>query len=210
LRATLATDPTIFGDATLTVNQSALFIALGTGNTISNVDEQTYKKDWVVYVTDANGIAVPNINLTIKVLPVEYGKGNLVFANSWGYSSNVVFCPNEDNGAGTPSNAYNGVLDAGEDANGSGTLEPGNVISVTPGTVKTDATGRATLSVIYAESYAPWVKVKLRAEAVVAGTESSKEAQFVVAGSSADFSNQSNPPAGVVSPFGVNGCSVPN
>ena len=42
-------DP-VFGDASVTVNQSALFIALGTGNTISNLDPQTYKKDWVVYV----------------------------------------------------------------------------------------------------------------------------------------------------------------
>jgi hypothetical protein len=211
LRATLASDATIFGDATLTVNQSALFIALGTGNTIQNIDEQTYRKDWVVYVTDANGIAVPNINLTMKILPLKYGKGVLMFSTSWVYDpAAVVFCANEDDGGGNAANAYNGVLDAGEDFNGSGTLEPGNVISVTPGTVKTDATGRATVSVIYAESYAPWVQVKLRAEAVVSGTESSKEAIFVVSGSSGDFSSQSNPPAGLISPFGTNACGVPN
>ena len=73
--------PKAAGNATLTVNQSALFIALGTGNTISNLDDQTYKKDWVVYVTDANGVAVPNINLTIKVLPVAYRKGRA--ESSW-------------------------------------------------------------------------------------------------------------------------------
>jgi Bacterial Ig-like domain (group 1) len=206
VRATVAADSTVFGQASLTVNQSALFIALGTGNVISNIDPQTYKKDWTVYVTDANGVAVPNITLTIKVLPVLYRKGRLVFGtSSWGYASDVVTCANEDTN-------YNGVLDAGEDSNGSLSLEPGNVISVTTtnstatgstGVLTTDNTGRGTISLIYAESYAPWVQVKLRAEAVVSGTESFKEAIFFVSGSSEDFSSATNPPAGVVSPFGT-------
>lgn len=213
LRATVSGSSTVFGDTTLTVNQSALFIALGTGNVISNIDPQTYKKDWVVYVTDANGVAVPNINVTIKVLPVQYRKGYLKFSGGWDYDSTVVVtCANEDLN-------YNGVLDAGEDFNSSGALDPGNVISVSTtgatsasstGTVKTDSTGRATISLIYAESYAPWVQVRLRAEAVVSGTESSKEAIFWVVGASEDFSSATNPPAGVTSPFGVNACSVAN
>jgi hypothetical protein len=205
IQAVVADVPAVNASASLTVSQSALFIALGTGNTISNIDEQTYKKDWVVYVTDANGVAVPNITLTMKVLPLSYGKGTLVFADGgWGYNpADVVFCRNEDRN-------YNGVLDAGEDDNGSGTLEPGNVISVTPGTVKTDATGRATLSLIYAESYAPWVQVTLRAETLVAGTEFSKGSTFIVSGSTTDFNKQDTPPAGQVSPFGVNGCASPN
>lgn len=205
IRATVASAPAVFGDAALTVNQSALFIALGTGNVIENIDPQTYKKDWVVYVTDANGIAVPNIDLTIKILPLSYGKGELKFANgAWGHViGSSVFCANEDLN-------YNGVLDAGEDTDGSGTLEPGNVISVTPGVVRTGADGRATVSVIYAESYAKWVTVRLRAEAVVSGTESSKEAVFVVPGESGDFTNANVGPAGQSSPFGVNGCGTPN
>ena len=204
IQATVADFAAVTGTATLTVNQSALFIALGTGNVITNIDPQTYQKDWVVYVTDANGVAVPNITLTLKVLPLHYGKGTLAFSSgAWRYSADVVFCKNEDIN-------YNGVLDAGEDANGSLTLEPGNVISVSPGIVKTDTTGRATLSLIYAESYAPWVEVKLRAETVVSGTESSKESIFIVTGLASDFNQQSIPPAGQVSPFGVNGCATPN
>ena len=214
LRATVSgTSVTNATLATLTVNQSALFIALGTGNTITNLDPQTYQKDWVVYVTDANGIAVPNINVTIAVLPVEYGKGDLTFVGTaWTYSSNVVFCPNEDVN-------FNGTLNSGEDANGDGVLQPGNVISVTTaatgsaastGTVRTDTTGRATISLIYAESYAPWVRVRLQAKAVVSGTESVKEAIFIVTGAASDFTSASNPPAGVESPFGINACAVPN
>lgn len=205
IRAIVASAPSITDDVTLTVNQSALFIALGTGNVITNVDEQTYRKDWVVYVTDANGIAVPDVSLTIKVLPVRYGKGNLIFNGTrWDYDANVTFCANEDTN-------YNGVLDPSDNnANGNNTLEPGNVIAVSPGVVRTGTDGRATISVTYAESYAPWVEVRLRAEAVVSGTESSKEAIFTVSGSAQDFGSADNEPAGSISPFGVNACAVPN
>lgn len=215
----------VSGTTNLSVNQSALFIALGTGNTIQNIDDQTYRKDWVVYVTDSNGIAVPNITLTIKVLPLLYGKGTLGYdsvAGSWGRTAGSIDCPNEDDG-GTPfnlANVYNGVLDPGEDRNGDGRLQPGNVISVTAaggttgtsvGTFTTDATGRATISLIYAESYVPWVKVRLSASAVVTGTESNTQADFFVSGAASDFTSKTVPPAGVVSPFGVvPDCTNPN
>lgn len=211
LRASVASNSAVSGTAALTVNQSALFIALGTGNVIESLDPQTYKKNWVAYVTDANGIAVEGVTLTFKVLPQRYGKGSLAWnGKTWVYSSNVRFCPNEDKN-------YNGVLDLDpananldEDDNGSGTLEPGNVISVTPGNAKTDSSGRITLSLIYAESYSPWVEVTLRAEAVVSGTESSKEATFFVDGLASDFSSETVPPAGRVSPFGTNACATAN
>ena len=199
LRATVAAT-SVTGTATLTVNQSALFIALGTGNVIDNIDPQTYKKDWVVYVTDSNGIAVPGVTLTIRVLPTRYRKGVLVFdsvvAKAWVYGPVSPWCASEDANA-------NGVLDAGEDFNGNGTLEPGNVISVTPGTVTTDSSGRATISLIYAESYVPWVEVRLSATAIVSGTESKKESVFVVTGLASDFTNSGVAPAGITSPFGT-------
>ncbi|MCU7374923.1 Ig-like domain-containing protein [Paucibacter sp. O1-1] len=46
LKGTVAGSTSVTGTALLTVNQSALFIALGTGNTISNFDNQTYEKNW--------------------------------------------------------------------------------------------------------------------------------------------------------------------
>ena len=82
--------------------------------------------------------------------------------------------------------------------------------AATSGTARTGADGRATISLLYAESYVPWIKVKLVAQAIVSGTESSREAQFVVDGLAADFNSGSVPPAGVVSPFGVNDCATPN
>ena len=214
IQAAVATDLNVKNDAYLTVNQSALFIALGTGNVINNAkksdgttDDQTYKWDWVVYVTDANGNAVPGVNLTIKALPLKYGKGRLVFdtvSSSWVYISTAVTCSNEDA-------TYNGTLDAGEDTNGNGKLDPGNVIAVTPSTITTDTTGRATISLTYAESYAPWVQIRLTAQAVVSGTESTTYSDFWVQGINSDFTNATVPPAGLYSPFGqATVCTDPN
>ena len=90
----------------------------------------------------------------------------------------------------------------------------GSVTTSTLGTaastcvLTTDASGRGTEPLIYAASYVPWVEVKLRAEAVVAGTESFKEAIFFVLGSTEDFSSATTPPAESVSPVGVNACNI--
>lgn len=214
LHAVVAANPAVSGDAALTVSQAALFIALGTGNVMSNVDPQTYKKDWVVYVTDANGVAVSNVELTVKVLPTLYRKGSMAFdenANSWVVVSSV-FCPNEDAIFGvTDARSYNGVLNQGEDFNGNGKLEPGNVISVSPGVLRTDSSGRATLSLIYAESYVPWVEVTLQVQAIVSGTASMTNATFVVVGLASDLTDKNVSPAGRFSPFGVaSSCTDPN
>lgn len=195
LSATVA-GTVVTGQASLTVNQTALFIALGTGNVIDNLDPQTYKKDWVVYVTDSNGIPVNGVTLTIKAIPTLYLTGSLRWTGVvWAYTAPIWSCRNED--ANT-----NGVLDVGEDDNGDGVLWPGNVIGVSPGTVQT-VNGRATISLTYAESYAPWVQLRLTASATVAGTESKTHAEFIVSGSGPDFSVETVPPAGVVSPFGM-------
>lgn len=215
--------------ATLTVSQSALFIALGTGNTIQNIDEQTYKKDYTVYVTDANGVAVPNVTLTIKALPQRYGKGRLAYngkvwkavevaqgagavdVNGDLLAGQYITCGNEDRTFGDADvRSYNGTLDAGEDFNSNARLEPGNVISVSPGTLRTDTTGRGTLSLIYAESYAPWVEIALQVQATVSGTASTTRSVFFVSGSAADFSDEKVAPAGVDSPFGFKPtCAMP-
>lgn len=199
LRATVSSAPAVTGTATLTVNQTSLFIALGTGNTITNLDTQTYRKDWVVYVTDSNGNPQNGVTLTIKAIPTGYRTGSMRFNGVvWVYATPVWSCRNEDTNE-------DGTLDkvpANEDDNGDGVLWPGNVIAVTPGSVQT-TNGRATISLTYAESFAPWVELRLTATATVTGTESRADAAFVVAGSAEDFSSQTNPPAGVVSPFGL-------
>jgi Bacterial Ig-like domain (group 1) len=203
LSATVA-GTAVSGTAGLTVNQSALFIALGTGNVIGNLDPQTYKHDWVVYVTDANGVPVTGVTLTMKAIPTHYLTGSLYWdtaLGNWlldgrpGTLEPYRFCASEDANE-------NGILDSGEDTNRDGVLWPGNVIAVSPSTVVT-TNGRARVSLIYAESYAPWVRLRLTATASVSGTESKTDAVFIVGGAVEDFNVLTNPPASVISPFGI-------
>lgn len=205
IRGSVAENTSVTGTASLTVNQSALFISLGTGNVITNLDPQTYQKDWVVYVTDSNGIAVNGVTVTLKAIPTYYRTGELKWSTTdlvWTYSGLIYSCRNEDNGGGNSANAGNGRLDPNEDDNGDGVLWPGNVIAVTPGSVQT-TNGRATISLVYAESYVPWVQLQLVASAVVSGTESKTIAEFIVPGDAEDFNKQGTPPAGRTSPFGT-------
>jgi len=223
LSASVATSPAVSDTTLLSVTQNALFIALGQGNEITNVNPLVYQKQWTAYVTDSNGVPVPNVTLTVSALPTRYLKGVLVYdgtrwtsttisdggalpANGGGYD---LFCNSED-ATYLPSDSRwnNGFLDdVVEDYNGSGRLEPGNVISVNGAggspIIRTDANGFAIINLQYAESYAFWVEIDLKVAAIVNGTESSNTANFVVPGAASDYTNRAVPPAGVFSPFGT-------
>lgn len=209
LKASVASNPTVSGTASMTVNGSALFIALGTGNSISNYDPQTYEKNWTVYVTDANGVRVTNVPVTLKVIPAYYGKGQLEWSDTKSLWVNVagspLMCANEDVN-------LNGRLDSGEDTNGDGVLTPGNLVALLSSTVTTDANGVATITMRYAESVASWLSVRLTATAVVAGTESTTYKEFPLDVLGSDYSVKTIAPAGRYSPFGIDTttCSNPN
>lgn len=190
---------TISSITTLTVNGNALFITLGFGNEISNLDPTTYSKNFTVYVTDANGVAVGNQLVTLAAIPLTYSKGRFTtnIDGDWVFAagSPTATCLNEDVNR-------NGILSAGEDFNGNGQLTPGNIVVVSPGTVTTDATGHALFALQYGEQFAPWVNLEITARAVVSGTESRQSITFNLVGLVSDFSANGGPPAGVVSPFG--------
>jgi hypothetical protein len=204
--ATVA-NTSVSGTAVLTVNGKALFISIGFGNTIGNIDDTSYIKAFSVYVTDATGNPVANQLVNLSTSPIEFAKGTLVWSGAvWTYSSGVVTCPNEDLN-------QNGSLDTSpvnEDRDGNGALSPLNPILVSPGSVRTDDTGRATFSLSYGEQFAPWLSVKLTARASVDGTESDYSLNYFVNGLASDFSNETIPPAGVRSPFGTTlSCTAP-
>ena len=131
----------------------------------------------------------------------------------------------------------NGILDFGEDLNGNGILDfpvdidvnfngrldPGNIATISvENTVPafsinttTDENGIATFAVLYQEEYASWLEVTLQASVVVDGTEDTARVRRILPPLASDVSEEKNPPAGEVSPFGrgyanglIQGCTV--
>jgi hypothetical protein len=190
--------------ATLTVAQKSMFISAGTGNTVLTPGSTIYQLDYVVIVTDASGNAVPNVKLTAAVLPTTYYKGLLAYTAPTGPWEPVVrtACANEDLN-------NNGILDSGEDINGNGVLDPGIPVTVTP-SVTTDASGRATVSLVYPRDRVYWLDVNLTIRGQASGTESRYTSLVHLIGFSGDYSSQTVRPPGATSPYGVSTlCSNP-
>lgn len=198
IRATVDENTAINTTVSLTVSQSALFVRLGTGNNIEEVGATQYDKKYTVMVTDAGGNAVIGAQINIALNPDGYAKG-FYYDNAddqiWDIDYTAT-CPSEDLNE-------NGILDTGEDASGNGQLTPGNVVAV-PSDVTTGADGTFEFSVIYAETYANWVRVRLTASTTVAGTESSDTVVFWLPASADDMDINDAPPGGQMnSPFGT-------
>jgi hypothetical protein len=208
------------GTAELTVAGEAVFLSLGTGNTIDVLNEAQYAVTYAVLAVDSAGNAVPNIAVDLKLTSVSYYKG--YWATSvpattplWSQTYTAVgACPSEDLND-------NGILDPGEDLNNNGKLDPGNVASASPGSVVTSTAaaavgttspaGSATFQVVYPKDHAEWVMVKLTATATVSGTEASTSTEFVLPIASSDVSSATLPPPGEFSPYGqASSCADPN
>ncbi len=214
---------TISSGLSLTVTGQALAISLGTGNELFELGTATFAKEWVIFVTDADGNAVANKPVTVSIRSVSFRKGNLeapMGASAWNQalepdSYGPLVCTDEDSN-------LNGILDTGEDTNSNGLLEAGNIALVAPvsasapaGTpcsnlgsataqtsITTASDGRARVCVLYPQNYNLWLNARLQARATVTGTEYSKSATFLLEALAADISNVNASPPGVVSPFG--------
>lgn len=184
--------------ASLTVARREVFITIGTGNEIEEPNQAQYTIQFAVQVTDSQGNGVAGVGVVLSLLSEIYTKGTWVLplTGDW-VQSPTVSCPDEDVNR-------NGILDAGEDFNGSGKIEAGNVAAVVPGTVNTDANGFALVDVTYPQQFARWVQVVLEAQTSVQGTESSANTRFVLPIAASDVTRDTNPP-GNPSPFGTSG-----
>ncbi|WLI89493.1 Ig-like domain-containing protein [Massilia sp. R2A-15] len=199
IRATIQSPVTAASaTATLTVAKKSLFISAGTGNTVITPTSSTYQVDYVVFVTDAAGNAVPNVTITASVSPRTYGKGIMVLSGPSGpwvpQPSTPAPCNNEDVNR-------DGVLAASEDANHNGRLDPVIPMNITS-SGKTDASGTATVSLLYPRDRAYWMDVDFIIRGQVAGSEGSYLGYTVLRGSAADFGNPNTAPPGAVSPYG--------
>lgn len=180
----------ITNSASLTVNSQSLFITIGYGNDIGNLDSTTYSKPFSVYLTDATGNPVGSQPVTVSVVPVAYAVGTLVNTPPWTYAPTPVACYNTDTNR-------NGIVDGIEVA----PLRPGNVVVATPGSITTDSTGRATFNLQYGEQFAWWVVVDVTARTTVAGTESIRITRILLPAAAEDMSG-SGTPANYISPYG--------
>jgi len=205
----------ISASTTLTVAGQALFVRLGTDNLVQTVPPPSpdLQKTWSAIVTDAAGNAVVGAQVRFSITPTRYRKGDYVWNGVGQWVNNIdplTTCTTEDDGAGTPANATNGILDPGEDVNGNGRLDPGNVVSVNA-TATTNTNGIALATLEYPKSFASWVEVKLQASAGVVGNDPPTLATFFLVGLASDYTNQNVPPPGYISPYGTATlCSNPN
>lgn len=215
--ATVQGFPAVTNFETLTVAQRELFISIGTGNEIDEPNTAQYRKEWVIQVTDAQGNGVAGANVTFSVLSDRYFEGFRSYpllGPAW-VTNQLATCIDEDTLTGNPSYDRNGVLDPGEDNNGNGRIEAGNIATAVAqagggATLVTDQNGFGILDVYWPQEYAYWLEVTLQARASVQGTESSESTTFQLDGAASDFTNETVAPPGVISPFSVDGdCSTP-
>lgn len=199
----------------LTVAERSLFITLGTGNEIQK-DAVSYTKQFLVFVTDANSAPRPNVTLNVSALPVARSTGLSAYLKGRYFFDPIVkiwFTAQGDNAAMPPVGCLNedgnqnGFMDPAEDENGNGKLDPGNVVNV-PGTVTTDASGKAIFDVHYPKTNGNWARIDLKVSTSVTGTESMANTVFVLPVAADDVNDEKKAPPGVpdgnahISPFG--------
>lgn len=197
--ATIREDSSKNESVTLTVADKELFIVLGTGNEMVEVDTTTYNKEYTVFVTDVNSNPQENVTVQISAVPSDYYKGRWVQQlgaegsfEVW-VANHTAQCANEDLN-------IDGILDVGEDTNGDNMLTPGNVVAAA-GEVKTDQQGRAVIDILYPQSFAHWVDINLVATAKVDGSESVDSVTFTLPVLVSDVDQEFSPPPSA--PFGA-------
>ena len=203
-------------DTTLTVIAEALAVSIGTDNTIADGSGGlTYVKKFVVLVVDSSGQAKANVQLSTSIDLTRFLKGYYEGPTNWNRNSpsptnplpvagTVGFtgptCPNEDVNR-------NGVLEAGEDTNGNGSLEPrkSDVAVSFVGPSVTGPTGTAVLQIEYPKNVATWVDYQiLVAASGVLGSEGRTMWSGQLGADAASFKAELAP-AFRFSPYGLSG-----
>ncbi len=194
--------PTIADEIKLTVGGKALRIVLGHDHLVA-ADEVFYTKTYGVIVTDSAGNPIKDQNIDFTITPTKYYKGYLKYIEEgddkeWRRVLTDT-CPSEDFD-------NDGNLDAGEDVNNNGKLEPTHDAAVT-GSGVTDENGKITVQVVYPKSRAWWSDQAIEASTTVGGTEYLERTEFTLPVLAADVNTENSPP-NAESPYGIWGsCS---
>ena len=197
---------------TITIASDPLAVTIGSNESVYiGTADLTYQRRFAILVVDASGRAKENVQIVPSVDIERYYKGQYVHGSSWftGYinagvtppvavSAPAVECLNEDINR-------NGVLEAGEDTNHNGSLEPrkSDVAVSVVGSSTTDASGLAVVQIEYPKNLATWARVKILVSATgVSGTEGRATWTEILPGPATAFNGQ-GAPAFVFSPYGT-------
>ncbi len=196
-------------EVTLTVGGDALRIVLGEDELLAE-DEVFYIKQFGVIVTDSAGNPIKDQAISFTISPIGYYKGFMRVvdtdgdgeADAWSQYHTVnpvtnfgsLMCISEDFD-------NDGNLDAGEDINGNGTLEPTHDAAVT-GSGVTDENGKIVVEVVYPQSRALWSKQRITAKTQVEGTEFVEQTDFTLGIISEDVNNVDSGVPNALSPYG--------
>jgi hypothetical protein len=204
--------PGVFGTGGTTIGTGTgpagqvVLVRLGTDNLVES-DPPLYRKIWVAIVTDTAGRAVAGATVVFNLRsgtasnPGGFLKGRYFLPGLapapqvWTQVPSAA-CANEDAN-------FNAILDAGEDINGNGLLEPPGVSDVNP-VGMTDGSGVALATITYPKNYASWAQVTLEATTGGAGATPAS-ATFFLVGAASDYTDLTVAPPGVFSPFGLSG-----
>lgn len=201
VRAYVNDEPAVTDSTNLTVGDRPFDISLGTGNLIESPQQSSYRKEFSVFVTDADSNPVSGAALTFSAPPVAetsdfaYAKGYWLWDedDSIYYQVVTAYCYSEDaNG--------NGRLDTGEDFNGDGQLTPGNSAAI-DADADTDENGQALINLNYPKQFGAWVQLTISARGESSGTESVDSMNYWLSVSADDRSTQGAPPPS--SPWGT-------
>lgn len=183
----------------VTVVADALSVTIGSnGKVVVPPADLTYKRLFVVLVVDASGQPKANVDLAASIDLDRYWKGFYTTPGGWITFRNIAGCINEDLNR-------NGVLEAVEDINHSGAIEPrkSDIAVSILGTGKTDASGLATLQIEYPQNIATWTRVTILVSATgISGTEGRATWTEVLPAPVTAFQGVGDPPF-IKSPYGV-------
>jgi len=196
--------PLVTNDLTeLTIRGGSSRIVLGLDNLIAE-DGVYYSRSFGVIVTDNAGNPIPNQEVNFTIRPLAYIKGSMVQVDTSSPADGepdewqqiiTRTCPVEDSD-------YDGKLDAGEDTNNNGTLEPTNDAVITS-KGSTDAEGKLTVQVKYPQSQALWSTQMITATTLVGGTEFVENLKYDMAASQPDLEDVDSAVPNELSPYGL-------
>lgn len=192
-------------------------VLIGNSNVIFELGNLQYQEQFAIQVSDPNGAPSPNTSVTIKLNPLTYSKGRYVETDidtppdgtpdRWAANVTVVCASEDSNG--------NGALDAGEDINNNGILEPDvptltahpdKSPTLTPGSnsVITDDNGFGYFSITYPKSEASWSSVQVTVEANDGLAGNTASYRLDLRALVKDLSDLTiDPPSGGPSPYGT-------